>query len=111
MANVIRALKETSGKTLNEFSAELEISRSALQEYLSGEGNPSAATIEHLAQKLGVDPSFLISGTFSSDQIGILLRLLEMLKLLSTLSPEQRARFVQLLLEMISLWNEGGNDA
>lgn len=110
MANVIRALKEISGKSLSKFSAELEVSRSALQEYLSGEGNPSADTIEHLAKKLGVDISFLISGAFSADQIEVLLRLLEMLKLLSAISPEQRTRFVQLLLEMVLLWNEGLSD-
>lgn len=111
MANVIRTLKEASGKSLSEFSEELEVSRSALQEYLSGEGNPSADTIEHLAGKLGVDTLFLISGVFSGDQIGILLKLLEMLKLLSGLSPDQRIRFVQLLQEMVSLWNEGGSNA
>lgn len=110
MANVIRALKEASGKSLSEFSEELEVSRSALQEYLSGEGNPSAATIEHLAKKLGVDASFLISGVLSGDQIEILLMLLDILKLLSGLSPERRIRFVQLLLEMVSLWNEGGSN-
>ena len=106
MAKVIRTLKEASGKSLTEFSEELEISRSALQEYLSGNGNPGVVTIEHLASKLGVDTSFLLSGVFSEDQIGILLRLLDMLKLLSGLSCEQRIRFAHLLLEMVLLWNE-----
>lgn len=111
MANVIRALKEASGKSLSEFSEELEVSRSTLQEYLAGKGNPSIATIEHLSEKLGVDASFLISGIFSEDQIGILLKLLDMLKLLYGLSAEQRVRFVQLLLEMVSLCNEDDNHA
>lgn len=106
MAKVIRALKEASGKSLSEFSEELEVSRSTLQEYLAGKGNPSIATIEHLSAKLDVDASFLISGIFSEDQIGILLKLLDMLKLLSDLSTEQQVRFVQLLLEMVSIWNE-----
>lgn len=106
MANVIRALKEASGKSLAEFSAELEVSRSTLQEYLSGNGNPNIATVGHLADKLGVDTSFLLSGVFSVDQIGILLRLLDMLKLLSGLSCEQRTHFARLLLEMVLLWNE-----
>ena len=110
MAQVIRTLKEASGKSLAEFSEELEVSRSALQEYLSGNGNPGIVTIEHLANKLGVDTSFLLSGAFSQDQIGILLRLLDMLKLLSGLSCEQRTHFAQLLLEMVLIWDEDVNN-
>lgn len=107
MAAVMRALKEESGKSLTEFSEELEISRSTLQEYLSGSGNPNAATIDHLARKLGVDVSFLVSGAFSDGQLGVLLKLLDTLKLLSGLTPEQRRRFAGLMLEMVSLWDGG----
>ena len=107
MAAVMRALKEESGKSLAEFSEELEISRSALQEYLSGSGNPNVATIEHLALKLGVDTSLLVSGAFSGGQLEVLLKLLDMLKLLSGLAPRQRRRFAELLLEMVLLWEEG----
>ena len=110
MANVIRMLKEASGKSLTEFSEELEVSRSTLQEYLSGKGNPSVVMIEHLANKLGVDASFLLSGVFSKDQIGLLLRLLDMMRLLSGLSCEQRTRFARLLLEMVLLWDEAALD-
>ncbi|MDD3193711.1 MAG: helix-turn-helix transcriptional regulator [Oscillospiraceae bacterium] len=111
MAAVIRALKEESGKSLNEFSAELEISRSTLQEYLSGGGNPNAATIEHLARKLGVDTSVLVSGAFSQGQLDILLKLLGTLQLLSELTPERRRRFAELLLEMVLLWDGGDGNA
>ena len=65
MATVIRVVKEARGESLAEFSAELEISRSSLQEYLSGHGNPNISTVEHLADKLGVDPIFLLTGTLS----------------------------------------------
>ena len=111
MANVIRAVKEVNAKSLSEMSAELEISRSTLQDYLSGKGNPSAETIEHLAEKLGVDVSFLVSGVFSECQLRIVLRLLDTFGLLFKLSPERRVRFAQLLLEMVQLWNGGDRDS
>ena len=40
MAQVIHALKEKRGQSLTELSEDLEISRSALQEYLAGTGTP-----------------------------------------------------------------------
>ena len=111
MANVIRAVKEVNAKSLSEMSAELEISRSTLQDYLSGKGNPSAETIEHLAEKLGVDVSVLVSGVFSECQLRIVLRLLDTFGLLFKLSPECRVRFAQLLLEMVQLWNGGDKNS
>ena len=106
MATVIRALKEESGKSTADFSVELEVSRSTLQKYLSGQGNPNLSTVEHLAEKLGIDASFLISSNSSEDQLDILLKLLETLKLLSGLSIGKRQKFAQLLLEMVSLWDD-----
>ena len=41
MANVIRMIMETRNMSMDDFSEELEISRSTLQEYLKGKGNPS----------------------------------------------------------------------
>ena len=90
MAAVIHALKEKRGQSLTELSEDLEISRSALQEYLAGNGNPTLATVEHLAERLGIPSVALVS-----------------LKLLSGLSADQRRRFTELLGEMLTLW-EGG---
>ncbi|MCD8088740.1 MAG: helix-turn-helix domain-containing protein [Oscillospiraceae bacterium] len=110
IATVIRTLKESRGISIAEFSEELEISRSALQNYLSGSGNPNATTIEHLARKLGVDVSILVSGALSDKQFDVLLKVLDDLKLLYKLSPNQRRRFAELLLEMVLLWDSGDSD-
>ena len=107
MSQVIRAYKRASGKSLNEFAKELDISRSSLQEYLEGSGNPSAATINHLAKKLDVDVTFLVSGVYSEDITAILLKLLDLMDLLSGLSHEQRMQFASLLNQMLLLWKEG----
>ena len=107
MAAVIHALKEKRGQSLTELSEDLEISRSALQEYLAGNGNPTLATVEHLAERLGIPSVALVSGTLPSGQFDVLMTLLDSLKLLSGLSADQRRRFTELLGEMLTLW-EGG---
>ena len=101
MAAVIHALKEKRGQSLTELSEDLEISRSALQEY------PTLATVEHLAERLGIPSVALVSGTLPSGQFDVLMTLLDSLKLLSGLSADQRRRFTELLGEMLTLW-EGG---
>ena len=93
MATVIRVVKEARGEYLAEFSAKLEISRSSLQEYLSGHGNPNISTIEHLAEKLGVDPIFLLTGTRPSDEMDSLLRMINQLSYLSAESGETERAF------------------
>lgn len=110
IATVIRTLKDMRGISIAEFSEELEISRSALQKYLSGRGNPNATTIEHLAQKLGVDVSVLVSNAMTDKQINFLLKLLDGFKQLYKLTPSQRRRFAELLLEMVLLLDSGDSD-
>lgn len=110
MANVIRAMKETRGVSLAEFSAELEISRSALQEYLSGTGNLNLSTVEHLAEKLGVDPLVLLTGVFSYDELSALLIIVDQLHFLSTLDGSSRIQFAQKFLELVRLWNGSADD-
>lgn len=107
MSQVIRAYKRASRKSLKEFAKELDISRSSLQEYLDGTGNPSATTINHLAKKLDVDVAFLVSGIYSEDITAILLKLLDLLDLLAGLTQEQRMKFATLLNQMLLLWKEG----
>ena len=105
IAEVIRAFKEKRGKSLSEFSEELEISRSSLQSYLAGTGNPNIETILHLAEKLGVDPIFLITNGLSATQINILYKMLDVTEEAAKLPPERRKRFAELLAEVLQLWD------
>ena len=47
LAAALRFVMIIKHLTLAEFAEKLEISRSALQEYLKMRGNPSIATVEH----------------------------------------------------------------
>ena len=68
IAAAMRAVMERRGKSLSDFSEELGISRNALHDYLRGRGNPSIATLEHIARKLEIDPAALVLGLFELDK-------------------------------------------
>lgn len=105
MAAVMRAYKEQQGLSLAEFSAALEISRSALQEYLAGTGNPNLSTIEHMAEKMGISPLLLVAGDYSSEPLQAMRIFLEFDARLSRLDNDKRAVAVQLLLQYLALWS------
>ena len=95
---------------MTEFSEELEISRSALQEYLSGSGNPNLTTIEHIAKKLSVSPYFLLLGDFNEEQLNVFMKMIDVLSFVFDLPSEKRKKFAELLFEIISLWDDDGKN-
>ena len=103
MGEVIGLLKKERGKSLAEFSTELEISRSTLQEYIKGEGNPNLEMVEHLSQKLGIA---LLTGVFEPTQQKIILLLLDTVREVTPLPEAKRLRFAELFQEMLQLWEE-----
>ncbi len=105
MADTIRMIMELRHKTLEEFADDLEISRSTLHEYIKARGNPTALMIEHLAQKLEIDPAILMTGLLDLDRREIVLLLLNSIQVVAELPEEKRIRFAELFLEMVHLWN------
>ena len=106
MAAVICAMKEASNLSLAEFAAELHVSRSALQEYMSGTGNPRIETVRHLAEKMGVEPEELLCGMDGPDRVRLLEHIVKTLGFIQKLPEDRQRRFGELLLEMVELWNE-----
>lgn len=106
IAAAMRTIMEQKQKSLTEFAAELDISRNALYDYLRAKGNPSIATLEHIAEKLDVTPAFLMLGTLEDDKREVTLVLLNTIQKLSELPQEKRLRLAELFLEMVTLWNE-----
>lgn len=107
IANMMRALKEANHKSMAEFSQELEISRSSLQDYLNGTGNPSIRTVEHIADKLGINPLLLVCGSFQADQTNTILLMLNTTKEVMSLPEDKRRRFAELFAQIVSLWEYG----
>ena len=68
MADTLRARKQLSGKSIEEWARELGIAQSTLQDYLKGIGNPTIKTVEYLAERLNVDPLALLSGNMEPEK-------------------------------------------
>lgn len=105
MANAIRMIQKMRHKSMDEFAEDLQISRSTLHEYCKGRGNPTALMMEHLAQKMDIDPSVLVSGLFDPNQQEAAMLLLSTIQEISKLPKDRRVRFAELFLEMVSLWD------
>jgi len=106
MAAFIREVMKRNHKSLSEFSEELGISRNALYDYSTGEGNPTILTLEHIAEKLGVNPASIILGVLDLDRREILLLLMDAIQDVAELTEENRLRFADLFLEMVKLWDK-----
>lgn len=107
MAEMMRLLKRYRRKTVEEFSEDLDISASTLQDYMGGRGNPTVIMIEHLAQKLGVDPITLISGKIEPEQSEIVCLLLDTIQAVADLPQPRRLKFAALFQELVQLWGGG----
>lgn len=106
MAEIIRRIMEKKQMSIQEFSDELEISRTMLQTYMKGKGNPSLKTISHLAEKLELDPAIFLTGMNGLEHPEVALLLLDTVEKVSELDETKKRRFAELFYEMVSLWNE-----
>lgn len=107
VARMMRAFQTAENKSTAAFSEELEISRSTLQSYLNGTGNPSVSMLEHIAQKLAVDPVVLVSDAFSGERADRLLLVMQTMNALAALSEEKRKSLAELFVQIAALWEEG----
>lgn len=106
LAKTMRTLKELRCESTAEFAKELEISRSTLQDYLNGTGNPTLRTLEHMADKLGIDPQLLLSGGFPTERADVAPLILQTICEGMSLPKEKRQRVAELFVQIVSLWEE-----
>lgn len=104
IADMMRAKKESSGKSMTDLSEELEISPTTLQDYLKARGNPTIKMVERLAEKLEIDPIALMAGTIEPEQYQIVLLMIDTIQAVSSLSQPKRLKFAELFLELVQLW-------
>lgn len=107
MSALVRAYKELQGKSYAECAKELGIAASTVKAYAAGNAHPSAYMLEHISEKMGVDPAIFVTGDYSSDQIVVLVKLMDIAKLLEKASPEDRCKFAHLLWQMVLILNSG----
>jgi len=106
IASMLQAKRQLSRQSIDEWSEELGIAHSTLQDYLKGAGNPTVKMIEHLAEKLDIDPIDLVSGKMKPEQYKIVCLMLDTVKAVSVLPQSKRMRFAELFLELVQLWEE-----
>lgn len=106
MADMLRAKRKLSGQSINEWADELGIAPSTLQDYLKGNGNPTVKMVEHLGEKMGINPVALLSGDIEPEQIQTVLLLLDTIQAVSILPQPKRFRFAEQFLELVQLWEE-----
>ena len=100
MMNAIRASRNQS---ISEFSEELGVSRSSMQELLKGNGNPRMDTVELIAERLQIDPLVLLSCSYSEGQLKNIMLLLETIDIISNLPDGKKVKFASLFQELILL--------
>ena len=71
--------------------------RTALQDYLKVRGNPSIAMVEHLAQKMGIKPSVLLTDKSLEEFFALLL---DAFPEVSETDEMRKLRFIELAAEM-----------
>jgi transcriptional regulator with XRE-family HTH domain len=62
VAKVVRDLMEAAGLTQDRMAAKLGVSISVVNQLLSGQANPTHATLSKLVDVFGVDPRLLFAG-------------------------------------------------
>ena len=104
IAAFLSAYKRKRGLSAAEFSEELEISRSVLQDYLAGHCNPRADTIEHIAKKLNISPAALVSGgLISPTAYDLIFVLLDTLDAFHDLSQDRKREAIDLFIRLLRL--------
>lgn len=101
LANNLKALRLASGKTLDEFSEELCIARSTLQELEAGRSNSRMDTVQIIADKLELPAIVLLSPSF--EQLTPALFLFRQLESFLELSPKEQKEVTEAFHTIIRL--------
>lgn len=101
LSNTMRALRASRKQSIAEFSEEIGISRSAMQDILKGDCNPSLNTIQYIADNLKVDPLTLIASPYSESQLEYMTLVLTLVAPFSNFSDASRREAAKLLHDLV----------
>ena len=105
IAQFMRRYREDNHLSIAELSEELGIAKSATVNYLNGDGNPRADTMDLIAEKCGVSPAEMISAQPPGWERAEIVE--RAARVFSGLPPEQRERAVPLFLTLVEIFAEG----
>ena len=99
----VKAIRKYQKKSLEEFSEEIGIARSTLQDVESGHSNPRLDTLEVIAMNLDIPLQQLLAPAAAMKRQRIEYGLLEQLDLFLQFTTEQRKEFAGLFFKMIDM--------
>ena len=105
VAEFIRRYKEKNDLSISDLTEELGIAKSAIVNYLNGDCNPRADTMDMIAEKCGVSPAEMISAQPPGWERAEIVE--RAARVFSGLPPEQRERAVPLFLTLVEIFAEG----
>lgn len=106
LSRFLRSYMEKNKLSAAKLQTILDISRNSLYGYLNGTGNPTASTIEYIAEKLDVTPMAVIMGIYDPDSEEPSGLFLAAIQGVSELPREGQYKLILLMLqEVIRRWN------
>lgn len=105
IAEFLHRYKEARSLTVAEMADELGVAKSIIMEYLNGDGNPRADTLELIAEKCDVPVTEIISAQPPGWERAEIVS--QAARLFTGLPPEQRDRAVKLFLSLVDVFSEG----
>ncbi len=106
VAAYIKMLQAYHGLDEEEVSKLIGVSRSTVSNLLQDKGNLRLKTVETVAANLGMNPVALLGYPSVEKTWKLLLELPEVLAALLAMPVDKRVRFMELLNELVQLWNE-----
>lgn len=103
LAQNLRMIYNLRRGSLEEFSDELGVGHTTIQNILREKGNPTLDTLELMASRLGVSPLQLISFQYPEPNVVHASLLLETVELFQTAPPERRREAVALFCRLLEL--------
>lgn len=105
MAEFFRKFAAKHNMSISKLQIIVDVSRNTFYAYARGEGNPSLSSINCIADSLGVDPITILLGIYDPGGSKVSVLLLDTIRGVSELTPEDRQRFIKLFIrEMMRLW-------
>ena len=89
-SNSVKIAYKNSNKTLAEFSNEIGISRTTLQDILKGNSSSRLDTVEVVADGLNTDPLALLSNPYGENELAFLLSLFQLSDAASALADDEK---------------------
>ena len=108
ISDFIRRYKDEHQMSISEIAEELSITRSSVQLYLKGQGNPRADTLDLLAEKCGVSAAEIISAPAPGWERAETVE--RVARLFGDLPLEQRERIIPLFLALVDILAGGDHN-